>query len=496
MSEIPQLGREGPGQPVADMLPYVLVPTAEPQPVDAAVPVRLDPEPLPERRVGQPVGVVRPARAAGRVVERHQRCPVRLRAGVVVAQRHRGRGGRARGHTGGERAQPQNDRLAIVGHGVPERRDVKAPVGVVGPDGHGGRHPVVRGGRSAAGHGRHGYRHRPRRRGHVAHTHPNVDRPALERRVLRPLEGDRQRCHRLAANETGGPVVRDCGQPRLEGGGVRHAHAGALDAERLEARQAGQARGERPAQHVELEIQLPETGQVSELGGNRSGEGVALESHPLEAGEISQLGRYRSGQGIVIQMQPPEFGQAAQPRRDRPRQTIPPQGQPPHPGQIPPRGRDRPRQVVSPEVQTGPDWSGNPAIPGPARRSRKSPQSDSVCRLLKFRNSSGIVPVSLLPPRLSNLKVRQGTQPRRDRSPSARWHRDSATRADPGSPVRTGSDPVKPLPTCCCRAWSHSPRRSSVTRPSPSVPTPCQSPSGALLSQLVLSVQLGPPVAL
>ena len=73
----PQLGRKGPRQPVADEVPGRLDPAAEAQPSDPTVLVRLNPEPVPQRRVRQPVGVVGPAVAVGRVVKRLERRTVR-----------------------------------------------------------------------------------------------------------------------------------------------------------------------------------------------------------------------------------------------------------------------------------------------------------------------------------------------------------------------------------------------------------------------------------
>ena len=62
---------------------------------DSAVRIRGNSVPRRERLVAQPVGVVRPVRAAGRVVERHQRRPVRrhraLCEGVFAGQKEEGR---------------------------------------------------------------------------------------------------------------------------------------------------------------------------------------------------------------------------------------------------------------------------------------------------------------------------------------------------------------------------------------------------------------------
>ena len=88
VGQVPQLGRDLPAQPILD----------ETQSRDAAVLVRFDPVPFREGLVAQPVRVVRPVHPAGRVVERHQRRPVRRdvdghvdagRAAVAVGDRNR-----------------------------------------------------------------------------------------------------------------------------------------------------------------------------------------------------------------------------------------------------------------------------------------------------------------------------------------------------------------------------------------------------------------------
>ena len=95
---------------------------------------------------------------------------------------------------------------------------------------------------------------------------------------------------------------------------------------------------------------------------------------------------------------------------------------------------------------------------------------NSDSRLPRLPSSTGMGPVNpLFPPTSSHN----------------RW--DSA-------PSSGGSEPTNPLPTYSRAVSSQPPRRSPVTRPS-ATSTPYQSSSGALLSQLVLSVQSSPPVA-
>ena len=82
MGQRSKIGWKRPRQSVADVSPHPLVPPTKAQASDAAVLVRLDPVPVPERRLAQPVGVVRPAVPAGGAVDRLKRCPVRLRASL------------------------------------------------------------------------------------------------------------------------------------------------------------------------------------------------------------------------------------------------------------------------------------------------------------------------------------------------------------------------------------------------------------------------------
>ncbi len=191
------------------------------------------PEPLRQRRVGQPVSVVRPARAAGRVVQGFQRRPVQ-RSGGRVGDRDRGSGRRAQGDPGRQRApEAEHDRFAVVEHVVLESSEAEGRGGVRVSDGHAGRHSrVVDGGRPAARRRRQPDRQRPGRPfAPVDQAHDHQNASTLGCRVARCAKGDAQRA---VASEARRAEVRDVGQPRLHGRVIRHAYAGALDGQRLE----------------------------------------------------------------------------------------------------------------------------------------------------------------------------------------------------------------------------------------------------------------------
>ena len=82
MGQRPELGRQPPGQPVANVSLLALDPSAEAQTDDAALLIRFDPVPVPERFAAQPVGIVGPVVPARRAVDRLQRRAVRLRASL------------------------------------------------------------------------------------------------------------------------------------------------------------------------------------------------------------------------------------------------------------------------------------------------------------------------------------------------------------------------------------------------------------------------------
>ena len=111
--------------------------------------------------------------------------------------------------------------------------------------------------------------------------------------------------------------------------------------------------------------------------------------------------------------------------------------------------------------------------------------SDSACRLARLPSSDGIGPLNWL--LLSDSACRLARLPSSDGIGPLNWLPSSPSLSRLSRlPSSDGIDPLNWL----------SRRSNSVTRPSASVLTPCHSPNGRLLTQLVSSRQLLPLVVL
>ena len=286
MVQMAQRRRDGPAQPVA----------AELQARDLTGPVRLHPEPLPERCGAQPVGVVRPVRPAGGLVERLQHLPVRQLLASRIDDRHPGRVGRHNAHPRWQRsAESQHHRLGVVVMAVLDSHETECPRTGRSRDDDMLRHPRIVGcAPPAFGDNRQGEPGRAGRPvGLIDQAHRHRDAPTLSHLIGRRREAGPQ--GPVAGQSRGSEVVK-CVQPCLEG--RRYADPGSKN------------------------IQPPETRQLNQVWENLPHEWVAREIQPREVGEVAQFRRDHPAQLVAREMQHCEVGEVAQFRRDHPAELI------------------------------------------------------------------------------------------------------------------------------------------------------------------------------
>ena len=399
--------------------------------------VRLDPEPLPERRAAQPLGAVPPLWPAERLIQRLQHLPVRHQYGPRIDDRHRGGVRRAGGDSGRQRtAEPDRDRLAVVVSTVLDRRDQESPRAGGSRDGDALRHPcIVLAGRPAARRHPQGDRRRQGRTvGLIDQAHRHFDALALPHHVARLGKSNPQR---PVAGDFRGTEIGNRGQPCLELVTSWYAYVGVRDAKKLEFRQLHQLQWYLAVQSVAAERQPLEVGEGAQYRRDHPAQLVAPEIQRLEVGQGAQFRRDLPNQLVDREKQPFEVGEPAQFRRDRPAQIVDPEIQPLEVGEIGQFRRDRPAQIIAPEKQVFEVGEGaqfrrdRPAQlvarerqllevgeDGQFRRDHPAQLVDRELQLLEvvevgqYRRDR---PAQLVVPEIQLLEVGEGTQFRRDR---------------------------------------------------------------------------------
>ena len=274
---------------------------------DPAIRIRGQTVPRRKRLVAQPVGVVRPVRTSGRVVEHPQ-------SRLVLGRSHLGR------NHSGQLISPECQ--------LPKRCQVHQPrwnfpAQLIAP------------------------KNQPLEVGQV----PQIRRDRSRQLIvleLQPLEAGQ--APQLGRDRPGQLILVEIQIP--EAGQVPQLHRDhpaqliAPKNQPLEAGQVPQRRRDLPAQLIVLELQPLEAGQAPQLGRDRPGQLIATEIQEREADQLPQLHRDRPAQLIVVESQVCEVGQLPQLHRDRPAQLIAVEIQILEVGQLPQLGRDRPGQLI------------------------------------------------------------------------------------------------------------------------------------------------------